>query len=196
MSLGIPTVFFQTDNSYILSEVYGHDDEFDALEDLGIICVASAGNGYEKKQSNSQHYTVNGSGENDVYKHRNEFEHSTLGISSPAAYENTISVGATEYGGGNYGSITSFSQRDNDLIDVFAPGGDITAAKNGGGTVAMSGTSMASPYMTGVVLLMQEAAEKTIDRKLTTDEIQKIISENSIEIYDGDDEDYTTAITK
>ena len=55
----------------------------------------------------------------------------------------------------------------------------------------MSGTSMASPYMTGVVLLMQEAAEKTIERKLTTDEIQKIISENSIEIYDGDDEDYT-----
>jgi Ca2+-binding RTX toxin-like protein len=52
---------------------------------------------------------------------------------------------------------------------------------------------MASPYMTGVVLLMQEAAEKTIERKLTTDEIQKIISENSIEIYDGDDEDYSIA---
>ena len=62
--------------------------------------------------------------------------------------------------------------------------------------MALSGTSMASPYMTGVVLLMQEAAEKTIERKLTTDEIQKIISENSIEIYDGDDEDYTYCITK
>ncbi|MDA9122749.1 S8 family serine peptidase, partial [Paracoccaceae bacterium] len=193
MSLGYSQDFFQTENSYYLSEFYGLDDKFDALEDLGIICVASAGNGYEYRQSDYQHYTVNGSGKDDFYEHRNEFEHSTQGISAPAAYENTISVGATEYGGGNYGSITSFSQRDDDLIDVFAPGGAITAAKNGGGTVALSGTSMASPYMTGVVLLMQEAAEKTIERKLTTDEIQKIISENSIEIYDGDDEDYSIA---
>ena len=51
-------------------------------------------------------------------------------LSAPAAYENTISVGATEYGGGNYGSITNLSLKEMmTLIDVFAPGGAITACK-------------------------------------------------------------------
>ena len=101
-------------------------------------------------------------------------------ISAPAAYPDVISVGAT-WGGlmsthgeasmltlsANADSIVHFSQRDDQLLDVVAFGGGITSAKLGGGSTVMSGTSMAAPYVTGLILLMQEAAELELGRKLS-----------------------------
>ena len=61
----------------------------------------------------------------------------------------------------------------------------------GGGSTAMSGTSMASPYVTGLVILMQQAAEEELGRKLTADEIRDIIQTSSNKNFDGDNENYS-----
>lgn len=63
---------------------------------------------------------------------------------------NMIAVGATDHndrkaGFSNYGATT---------VDVTAPGKDIYSTQNGGGYRLMSGTSMASPFVTGVAGLI------------------------------------------
>ncbi|MFM8008683.1 MAG: S8 family serine peptidase, partial [Dolichospermum sp.] len=84
--------------------------------------------------------------------------------------------------------IASFSQRDRNLLDVFAPGILITGANANGGTTSMGGTSQATAYFTGVATLAQEIAEEKLGRKLTVNEFRNLLSTNSVIINDGDNE--------
>lgn len=75
--------------------------------------------------------------------------------SYPMAFDipNMISVAATDHndnkaGFSNYGKVN---------VDVAAPGKDIWSTKNGGGYRFMSGTSMATPFTTGVAGLIKSA---------------------------------------
>ena len=66
--------------------------------------------------------------------------------SSPARVASAITVGATtrtdaKASYSNYGTC----------LDIFAPGVNITSAYHTGGTTSMSGTSMASPHVAGLV---------------------------------------------
>ncbi|CCH31996.1 S8 family peptidase [Actinosynnema sp. NPDC047251] len=68
--------------------------------------------------------------------------------SSPASASGAVTVGATDRTDrqadfSNYGTCLS----------LYAPGKAITSARLGGGGVALSGTSMASPHVAGVVAL-------------------------------------------
>jgi subtilisin family serine protease len=59
-------------------------------------------------------------------------------------------------------------------IDLFAPGADITSARNGGGSTTFSGTSMASPHVAGVAALCVQRNSVT-----SSDDIRSCILEHA-----------------
>ncbi|MEE1751549.1 S8 family peptidase [Streptomyces sp. SP18CS02] len=67
---------------------------------------------------------------------------------SPASASRVVTVGATDH----QDQETSFSNFGQCLW-IYAPGAAITSAKLGGGSVALNGTSMASPHVAGVAAL-------------------------------------------
>ncbi|MFD4869732.1 S8 family serine peptidase [Streptomyces sp. NPDC058412] len=67
---------------------------------------------------------------------------------SPASAGRVFTVGATNM----YDEETSFSNYGR-CLSAYAPGEAIVSAKLGGGSIALDGTSMAAPHVTGVAVL-------------------------------------------
>ncbi|MDA7449615.1 S8 family serine peptidase [Planktomarina temperata] len=145
-------------------------EQLAALNALGVCVVSASGNDYQSR----------------------------VGVSYPSSDLNSLSIGALFHS--DVGSIYSanstdkdrvapFSQRDDELTTVFAPGVLVPAAAVDGGLVQLSGTSMASPVVAGAVVLLQNAAIELLGSKLSPSEIESLLKNTGELINDGDDED-------
>lgn len=100
----------------------------------------------------------------------------TNGTASPACIYNSTRVSATN----KSDIIPSFANRGGNFdIILMAPGVDISSTWIGGGYTYASGTSMATPHVSGVVALM-----KQVNNILFPKEIEKILNETGKVIYD------------
>lgn len=130
--------------------IEGYQKVFDSFMNAGILIVCAAGNA--------------DAGEG-VYDNGNI-------VSLPGDLPSTISVINVDRtnqknASSNYGS----------LKDISAPGTDIWSTKNGSGYVSLSGTSMSSPIVTGVVVMML-----SVNPALTFTEVRDILRSTATDI--------------
>ena len=93
-------------------------------------------------------------------------------ICYPALHDSTIAVAA--YKKGN--KISAFSQRG-EKIDIAAPGEDIFSTTPNESYASFSGTSMATPFVSGVVALML-----SLEPNLSVEDIRMLLVSSAIDV--------------
>ena len=102
---------------------------------------------------------------------------STDNVSYPARYSWVIAVAAVDQNG----AVPTWSS-DGPEVDVAAPGVNILSTYPGGKYAYMSGTSMATPHVTGVVALIQAIRLAYGKRLLTPDEVYQVLTTTARDI--------------
>ena len=99
---------------------------------------------------------------------------SSSSITSPACISSAISVGSTT----KYDDISSFSNSA-EILDLLAPGTDITSSIPGGGYASFSGTSMATPHVSGTFAVIRSYNANT-----TVNDLLDALIITGVSIYD------------
>lgn len=152
----------------------------------GIALIAATGNSADGFDLNGDGYV------DDVYNGT---------ITYPAAYDNVLAVGATDYLNersyySQYGDGYAGIDPDPDGIDIVAPGGDTSVDSNedgygdgilqetitteGFGYSFLQGTSMATPHVSGLAALL-----RSIKYDITVEQIYDTIMDSADQSMDG-----------
>ncbi|WP_100398940.1 S8 family peptidase [Bacillus sp. FJAT-44742] len=124
----------------------------------------------------------------------------TTEIAYPGYYKEVVQVGAVD-SKGNLAPFTNF----NDEIDLVAPGVDVLSTYPGSSYARLSGTSMATPHVSGAAALLISQCEDAFRRELTEAEIfaqlikrtvslgnSPVMEGNGLLILDKDERFFTT----
>ncbi|MGX9135101.1 S8 family peptidase [Rummeliibacillus sp. JY-2-4R] len=84
----------------------------------------------------------------------------------PGCYNEVISVGSV-----NLQRHSSQFSNSNNEVDLVAPGEEILSTYKNGKYATLSGTSMATPHISGALALIKSIANKNFERNLTEDEL-------------------------
>lgn len=95
----------------------------------------------------------------------------------PACYSSVVAVSALKESNGTV-SIADYSNYG-DIVDFCAPGSEINSAYLRGEYKTLSGTSMATPFVTSAFALL-----KSYNYNLSSGEMEKILKDNAIDLGD------------
>ncbi|EOC99555.1 S8 family peptidase [Caldisalinibacter kiritimatiensis] len=140
----------------------------------GVVVVAATGN-------ESNHWIHGEKGDIDF---DNDSVRYTAPVGYPAAYEGVVGVGAVDWYQDTDFIIADFSNIGEE-VDVVAPGVDILSTYPDERYLYMSGTSMATPFVSGYVALILAG-----NNNLTVEQVTDILAESSIDLGDEGNDEY------
>ena len=139
-------------------------------------CDAGIGSAYASSINTAVHNNIS-----VVIATGNTNGNATAGIAAPGCLANATKVTAST----DADVLASYAMRHANFTDILvAPGSSITSLNDGGGTTTMSGTSMATPHISGVLALLQQFLTEQ-GKTQTVAQLWDVLNNTAVRINDS-----------